>query len=48
MVALTTCLGGLWTVEQPGGALLEFYPSWREIMNQLFEHGGPKCVTQLF
>ena len=48
MVALTACLGGLWTVEQPGGSLLEFYPSWREIMSRLFEHGGANCVTPLF
>ena len=45
MISLITCLGGLWTVEQPGGSILEFYPSWREIMQRIFASGGPSSVA---
>jgi hypothetical protein len=45
MVLLVTCLGGVWTAEQPGGSVLEFYPAWRAVMMQIFEAGGNQSVT---
>ena len=45
MVLLVTCLGGVWTAEQPGGSVLEFYPSWRAVMMRIFEAGGNRSVT---
>ena len=44
LVLLTTCLGGAWTVEQPGGSLMEFFPTWRFVMQNLFRVGGPEAV----
>ena len=44
LVLLTTCLGGAWTVEQPGGSLMEFFPTWRFVMQNLFRIGGPDAV----
>ena len=40
LVLLATALGGVWTLEQPEGSLLKFYPSWREVMNNVFRCGG--------
>lgn len=45
MIALVTALGGVWTVEQPSGSVLEFYPTWRFITNKIFEHGGLHAVS---
>ncbi|CAL1151357.1 unnamed protein product [Cladocopium goreaui] len=45
LVLLTTCLGGAWTVEQPGGSLMEFFPTWRFVVQNLFRVGGPAAVS---
>ena len=47
MMALVTSLGGAWTIEQPSGSILEFYPSFREIINYVFAEGGPYSVTKV-
>lgn len=44
LVLLTTCLGGAWTVEQPGGSLMDFFPTWRFVVQNLFRVGGPAAV----
>ena len=45
MIALVTALGGVWSVEQPSGSVLEFYPAWRFVTNKIFEHGGDHAVS---
>lgn len=45
MVALVTALGGLWSLEQPSGSVLEYYPTWRHLMAKIFENGGVHSVT---
>ena len=40
MIMLVTALGGCWTVEQPAGSVLNFYPSWRETTAGVFRCGG--------
>ena len=40
LLILTTCLGGCWVLEQPSGSTLEFYPTFRWVIAQLFAHGG--------
>ena len=47
MVLLITAMGGVWTLEQPGGSLLEFYPTWRATMGYIFETGGDYAVLYL-
>lgn len=47
LVLLATARGGAWTVEQPSGSLLEFYPAWRDVMNNVFRIGGPYAVLTL-
>lgn len=47
MVLLVTSLGGHWSVEQPSGSLLEFYPSWRAILRSIFNSGGPDAAWAL-
>lgn len=44
MIALTTVLGGIWSLEQPSGALTEFYPAFRETIQNIFTCGGPHAV----
>ena len=44
LVLLCCALGGVWTLEQPSGSLLEYYPTWRETMNNIFRVGGPFAV----
>ena len=41
---LCTALGGVWSLEQPSGALTEFYPAFREMLTNMFENGGPMAV----
>ena len=52
MVALVTALGGLWSLEQPSGSVLEYYPTWRHLMAKIFENGGvhsvPKILPRFF
>ena len=47
LCALVVCLGGTFTLEQPHGSFLEFYPRWRWFLQQLVEHGGPNSVKRL-
>ena len=47
LVLLCTALGGAWSLEQPSGSLLEFYPTWRFIMNMVCNSGGPQAVISL-
>lgn len=45
LILLTTALGGCWTVEQPLGSVLEFYPSFRKMMMSIFNCGGIHAAT---
>jgi hypothetical protein len=47
MVLLITAMDGVWTVEQPSGSLLEFYPAWREVVNSIFRCGGDYAAFRL-
>ena len=47
LVLLTTALGGVWTLEQPSGSVLEYYPTWREVMCNIFRTGGDHAVFSL-
>lgn len=44
LILLTTCLGGVWTVEQPLGSVLEFYNTFRRIVKSIYDTGGPFAV----
>ena len=44
LIYLCTALGGVWSLEQPSGALTEFYPAFREMLTNMFENGGPMAV----
>ena len=33
--------------EQPGGALMEYFPTWREVVRNIFSVGGPNAVSPL-
>ena len=44
---LSTALGGVWSVEQPGGSLMEYFPTWREVVQNIFSIGGPHAVSPL-
>ena len=47
LILLVTALGGAWSVEQPNGSLLEFYPLWRETIQHIFECGHEFSVRAL-
>ena len=47
LIFLCTALGGLWSLEQPGGSLLEFYPTWRFVLHSISKIGGPYSVISL-
>ena len=47
LVLLATALGGTWTIEQPLGSVLEFYPAFRKMMNNIFKCGGIQAVPPL-
>ncbi|CAK9052908.1 Uncharacterized protein SCF082_LOCUS28899 [Durusdinium trenchii] len=47
LILLVTALGGAWSVEQPNGSLLEFYPLWRETIQHIFECGHEFSVQQV-
>jgi hypothetical protein len=40
-------LGGVFSLEQPSGSLLEFYPTWRFVLTMLFQNGGPRAAISL-
>lgn len=44
LVILATCLGGVWSWEQPDGSVMNFYPSFREMLCSIFGTGGPYAV----
>lgn len=47
LLLLTMALGGFWSLEQPSGSLLEFYPTWRFILQSAVNCGGPFAVLSL-
>ena len=47
LIILASCLGLCWTLEQPAGSTLEFYPVWRSMLQQMFQLGGPYCALGL-
>ena len=47
LILLITALGGAWSLEQPQGSLLEFYPTWRFILQMISKIGGPSAVMAL-
>ena len=46
MILLATCLGGAWTLEQPRGSCLNFYPTFRYMLGRVFASGGPYAVSR--
>ena len=48
LIILVTALGGVWTLEQPSGSVLEYYPTFRWIMANIFTCGGDYAVSCLF
>ncbi|CAE7499606.1 unnamed protein product [Symbiodinium necroappetens] len=46
LVLLCTCLGLVWTVEQPAGSVLEFYPAWRWLVARMCDVIGPYAVSK--
>jgi len=44
LVLLCTALGGAWSLEQPSGSLLEYFPTWTYVMRKIFDNGGPQAV----
>ena len=44
MILLATALGGAWSLEQPSGSLAEYHPSFREMLRNIFDIGGPTAV----
>lgn len=48
LILLVTALGGGWTLEQPNGSTLEFFPTFRSVMSNIFAVGGPNAVTRQF
>ena len=47
LVLLCTALGGTWTIEQPLGSVLEFYPVFRKMMQSIYKCGGIHAVPPL-
>ena len=47
LILLSTALGGAWTLEQPSGSLLEFYPTWRFVLAAICKSGGPFAAMDL-
>ena len=47
LILLCVALGGLFTLEQPSGSLLEFYPTWRYVLSMICESGGTSAVMHL-
>ena len=44
MIILVTALGGTWSVEQPDGSVLMFYPTFRYVLASIQMIGGPSSV----
>ncbi|CAK9102751.1 unnamed protein product [Durusdinium trenchii] len=47
LATLVVALGGCFTVEQPGGSFLEYYPRWRDFLRVLDEVGGDGTVHRV-
>ncbi|CAK9039271.1 unnamed protein product [Durusdinium trenchii] len=47
LILLATALGGAWSLEQPSGSLLEFYPVFREMLESIFNCGGAHAVSMV-
>lgn len=48
LALLVVCLGGTWTLEQPGNSFLEFFPTWQWFVNMLSSvAGGAETVFRL-
>ena len=47
LLILTVALGGVFVLEQPGGSLLEFYPTFRWALTQLIEISGIETAQNL-
>ena len=45
LILLNTAFGGAWTLEQPKGSVLEYYPRWRRMMQAVWDHGGPFAAS---
>ena len=48
LIFLCCSLGGVWSLEQPSGSLLEFYPTWRFTLNAICKCLGHHSVRVLF
>lgn len=46
LIILATVLRGAWTLEQPNGSVLEFYPTWRTVLRNIFSVGGIGAVSR--
>ena len=47
LILLCTCLGAVWSLEQPSGSLAEFYPAFREVIRSIFDSGGHHAAGPL-
>ncbi|CAE7353108.1 unnamed protein product [Symbiodinium sp. CCMP2592] len=45
LVMLCTAMDACWTLEQPAGSFLEYYPCWRSLMLAIRGVGGPYAVS---
>ena len=44
LLAVVTCMGGVWTLEQPDGSVLQFYHTFRYFLASVQMAGGPYSV----
>ncbi|CAE7769472.1 unnamed protein product [Symbiodinium sp. CCMP2592] len=47
LILLATAMDSTWSLEQPGGSVLDFYPAWRSMMMVLSDWGGPYAVSKV-
>ncbi|CAE7853885.1 unnamed protein product, partial [Symbiodinium microadriaticum] len=47
LIILSTCLELVWTLEQPAGSVLEFYPAWRWAVSKMCDVVGPFAVSKV-
>lgn len=46
LLILTSCLGGVFILEQPGGSILEFYPTFRWVLARIVNIFGLQSVAR--
>lgn len=46
-MALVVAMNGTILLEQPANSLLEYYPRFRDFLQQLMSIGGPSTATRL-